>query len=80
MELSTKSCYFATKLIYQVRISEKKSRNKMEDNNRRVKIYVVGVGGGWMEMESYENLTLDEAFEAVRRAHEVYPNPIAKIF
>ena len=53
---------------------------KTIDNSRRVKIYVVGVSGGWMEMENYENLTLDEAFEAVRRAHEVYPNPIAKIF
>jgi hypothetical protein len=53
---------------------------KTIDSSRRVKIYVVGVSGRWMEMESYENLTLDEAFEAVRRAHEVYPNPIAKIF
>ena len=53
---------------------------KTIDSNRRVKIYVIGVSGGWMEMESYANLTLDEAFEAVRRAHEVYPNPIAKIF
>lgn len=53
---------------------------KTMDSSRRVKIYVVGVSGGWMEMESYENLILDEAFEAVRKAHEVYPNPIAKIF
>lgn len=53
---------------------------KTIDSNRRVKIYAVGVSGGWMEVESYEDLTLDEAFEAVRRAHDVYPNPIAKIF
>lgn len=53
---------------------------KTIDSSRRVKIYVVGVSGGWLEVERFENLTIDEAAEAVKKAYADYDDPIVKVY
>lgn len=52
----------------------------MKEGNRIVKIYAVGVSGGWLEVERFENLTIDEAAEAVKKAYKDYDDPIVKIY
>ncbi len=52
----------------------------MKESNRTVKIYAVGVSGGWLEVERFENLTIDEAAEAVKKAYADYDDPIVKVY
>lgn len=51
----------------------------MKESKRTVKIYAVGVSGGWLEVERYENLTIDEAADAMKKAYADYDDPIVKI-
>ena len=53
----------------------------MKESNRTVVVLAWGLNiQKWYEVERYENLTIDKAAEAVKKAYADYDDPIVKVY